>query len=182
MYGMVNQAIETMVTTQFGEAAWEAIKRKADVDVDVFISNEGYPDEMTYRLVGAASEVTGLPAADVLKAFGEYWVLHTAREGYGDLLAAGGATLPAFLTNLPNFHSRVSLMFPNLVPPRFTTSDHGPGGLTLHYFSHRPGLSAFVVGLLSGLGKMYGTPVEITHQADKASGADHDEFLVRWKV
>jgi hypothetical protein len=180
MYGMVNKAVEELVCQQFGEEAWETIKAKAGVEVDVFISNKGYPDEMTYQLVAAASEVLNLPAQSILHAFGEYWVLHTARKGYGDLMAAGGRTLPEFLINLPNFHSRVALMFPDLAPPRFEYSDHGPDRITVHYYSHRPGLAAFVVGLLHGLAKMYETPAEVTQLTHRDQGADHDTFLVRW--
>ncbi|HEX9164279.1 MAG TPA: heme NO-binding domain-containing protein [Gemmatimonadales bacterium] len=180
MYGMVNQAVESLVRSRFGDDAWETIKRKAGVDVEVFVSNHGYSDDVTYQLVDAASEVLGLPPDDVLHAFGEYWVLVTAREGYGHLMSAGGNTLAEFLTNLPDFHTRVALLFPDLRPPRFAYSDSSPDGLTLHYFSHRPGLAAFVKGLLSGLGKMYDTPISVTQTAVKADGADHDEFAVRW--
>ena len=78
MYGMVNQAIEQMVCETHGEEAWEKIKEMAGIDVDVFISNEGYPDDYTYRLVAAASELSKTPADEILEAFGEHWVLRTA--------------------------------------------------------------------------------------------------------
>ena len=42
MYGMVNKAIEEMVTRHHGESTWAQIKAKAGVDVEVFMSNEGY--------------------------------------------------------------------------------------------------------------------------------------------
>jgi len=180
MYGMVNKAIEEMVCMHHGEEAWEKIKELAGVDTDVFISNEGYPDEITYKLVGAASESLGAPAEAILEAFGEHWILHTAREGYGGLMQAGGNTLPEFLTNLPNFHSRVILMFPKLQPPRFECSEITDNSLNLHYFTHRPGLSHFVIGLVRGLGKMFETPVEVTLSESKDNGADHDVFAVDW--
>ena len=66
MYGLVNKAIEDMVCSRFDEDSWEAIKRRADVDVDVFIAMDDYPDGVTYRLVGAASEVLGLSPEEVL--------------------------------------------------------------------------------------------------------------------
>ena len=182
MYGMVNKAVQGLVCEQFGEEAWERIKARAGVDVEVFISNEGYPDELTYRLVAAASEELQLPAEAVLHAFGEYWVLDTAQRGYGELMKAGGRNLVDFLVNLPSFHSRVSLLFPNLIPPRFEYSHRGDDRITVHYFSHRPGLAPFVVGLLRGLGKMFGTPVEVTQTRHKDGGADHDEFLVCWSA
>lgn len=180
MYGMVNKAVEDLVCTKFGAEAWEKIKAKAGVDVDVFVSNKGYPDAMTYQLVGAASEVLGLPADKVLNAFGEWWILQTAREGYGELMEAGGRTLPEFLVNLPNFHTRVTMIFPKLCPPRFAVTDLTERSLVLHYYTHRPGLCQFVVGLLMGLGKMFGTEAQVAVRAAREQGADHDEFLVAW--
>ena len=180
MYGMVNKAVEEMVVMHHGEPVWERIKAKAGIEVDVFMSNESYPDEVTYALVAAASDILGTPAEKILEAFGEHWVLHTAQEGYGGLLRAGGKTLPEFLANLPNFHTRVAMIFPNLQPPSFSCTDVGPSSLHLHYLTHRPGMTAFVVGLIQGLGKMFRTPVVIRIVESKAEGADHDVFHVQW--
>ena len=55
MYGMVNKAIEDLVRSNFGEDSWNRIKERAGVDEVAFISNEPYPDDVTFRLVGAAS-------------------------------------------------------------------------------------------------------------------------------
>lgn len=180
MYGMVNKAIEDLVVSNFGADKWQAIKEKAGVEEDVFLSNESYPDKMTYDLVGAASETLGIEARDVLITFGEHWVLKTAREGYGAMLEANGKTLPEFLINLPSFHTRVAMIFPNLQPPRFNCTEVQENSLLLHYHSHRPGLTDFVVGLLQGLGKMFNTPAQIEITERKADGADHDVFLVSW--
>tara|TARA_R110002049_G_scaffold13192_1_gene57776 strand:+ start:808 stop:1362 length:555 start_codon:yes stop_codon:yes gene_type:complete len=180
MYGLVNKAVEDLVVSNFGEDKWEAIKEKAGIEVDAFISNEGYPDEMTYQLVGAASEVLGMPADQILVAFGEHWVLKTAAESYGPMMKSGGATLKDFLINLPNFHTRVKMIYPNLQPPRFETSDVTETSLRLHYFTHRPGLSSFVIGLVQGLGKLYQSPATATQVASKDSGDDHDVFEVAW--
>lgn len=180
MYGMVNKAIEDMVVANHGEAVWEEIKQKADVDVDVFVSSEGYPDEMTYALVVAASEVLKTPASDILETFGIHWIIQTAQIGYGDMMAAGGKTLPEFLKNLPNFHSRVSMILPHLEPPRFLCTDIQDNSIRLHYISHRQGLAPFVVGLLKGLGQRFSVPVSVQQVADRAAGAEHDQFLVSW--
>lgn len=180
MYGMVNKAVEDLVVSNFGMEKWLAIKEKAGVDVDIFLSNESYPDKLTYDLVGAASEVLGLAASDVLIAFGEHWVLNTARQGYGSMLEANGRTLSEFLINLPSFHTRVAMIFPDLQPPRFNCSEVTENSLLLHYHSHRPGLTDFVIGLLQGLGKMFDTPVVIEVIQRKADGTDHDQFRVTW--
>lgn len=180
MYGMVNKAVEEMVCRHHGEAVWERIKAKAGVDVDVFISNDPYPDEITYRLVVAASEIIGVPADRILEAFGEHWVLHTARDGYGGLMQAAGRSLPEFLKNLNNLHTRVVMIFPKLRPPRFECTEVTGNSLRLHHFTERPGLAPFVVGLVQGLGKMFGTPATVRLVASRTEGADHDEFTVEW--
>lgn len=180
MYGLVNRAIQDLVTNRFGLPTWEKVKRAAGVETEVFISNEGYPDEMTYRLVGAAVEVLGMSQHDVLVAFGEHWVLETAAKSYGPMLKAGGDTLKDFLCNLPNFHTRVAMIYPHLQPPRFECSDVTDVDLLLHYHTHRAGLTSFVIGLLHGLGTYFNCPCSSEVVARKDQGADHDIFRVSW--
>lgn len=180
MYGMVNKSVEELLTSAHGEAAWREVKRRAGVTEEAFISNEGYPDEITYRLVAAASDVLGLPPDDILRAFGEHWVLHTAAKGYGHFLRAGGDSIGEFLSHLPHLHDRIVLVYPKLVPPRFEVTERAARSLHLHYHTHRPGLTAFAEGLLVGLGKMFGAPTRVTLLQSKMAGADHDEFFVEW--
>ena len=180
MYGLVNKAVQDLVCSRFGEETWQAIKQKAKVDDAMFVSMEAYPDQVTYSLVGAASEVLKLTPDEILKAFGEHWILYTAREGYGDVLRMGGSSFLSFVQNLDNLHARVGLSFPELRPPEFRCSDIEPGSVRLHYYSTREGLGAMVIGLLEGLGKMFNTELTIEHAAQRSEGADHDEFLIRW--
>jgi hypothetical protein len=180
MYGMVNSAIMDLIVTNHGEETWLRVKSKAGVEDEIFISNEPYPDELTYKLVGAASEVLDQPAGDILKLFGRWWVLDTALKNYGHLMKNGGRTLGEFLINLPNFHTRVVMMFPALKPPTFECTEVGETELRLHYHSHRRGLSAFMIGLLEGLGEMYEVSVSIKHEEKVDEGADHDVFHVAW--
>lgn len=177
---MVNKAVEELVVTQFGEEKWQLIKAKAGIEDDVFISNESYPDKITYDLVGAASHVLGLSPNQILEAFGEWWILKTGREGYGELLKAGGKNVGEFLQNLPNFHARVAMIYPNLKPPQFNVIPTSDRSVHLHYITHRPGLTQFMVGLLKGIGKLFDTTVEVEILRSRADGAAHDEFLVKW--
>lgn len=181
MYGIVNKAIEDLIKENFGEEKWEAIKRKSGVDVDYFLSNEPYDDDITFKLAGAASEELKISVGDVLIAFGEWWVLKTSKEKYGGLMDAGGTTLKQFLHNLPVFHNRVMLIYPKLTPPEFKISDETDHSIHIHYYSKREGLQEFVRGILQGLGKMYNTPVVIEQIGTKQSQvSDHDVFKVSW--
>jgi hypothetical protein len=180
MYGIVNKAIQDLVTQQFGQDEWEAVKEKSGVDVDYFLSHEPYDDAITYQLAGAASEVLGLSVGQVLQAFGEYWVLKTGKEKYGGLMQAGGKNLQEFLLNLPQFHNRIMLMYPKLTPPEFKVSDMTDNSIHVHYYSKREGLQEFVRGLLSGLAKMYETEAAIELVQSRDNGNTHEIFKVSW--
>jgi hypothetical protein len=178
VYGLVNRAVEQMVTSKFGLETWQQICEKAGVPSDGFIALGTYPDEHTYQLVGAASEVLGLPAEAVLEAFGEHWVLQTARVSYGEIMALSGRSLPEFLQNLDHMHSRLELTFPRMQAPSFECTDVTEHSLTLHYHSARKGLLPFVVGLVKGLGQWFNTPATVEIIGRREDGAPHDTLLV----
>lgn len=180
MYGIVNKAIEDLVTWNYGIEKWEAVKERCKIDIDFFISNEPYPDDITYKLVGAISEEMQIPAGEVLAALGEWWVLKTGKEKYGSLMEAGGNSLREFLISLPAFHSRIMLMYPKLTPPEFRITEMSDHSALVHYHSKRSGLQEFVRGLLTGLGKMYDTPVNIEVVSSRDSGSSHEIFKVTW--
>jgi Haem-NO-binding len=181
MFGLVNKGLEDMVCSQYGEETWEEIKSKAEIEIEAFISMDAYPDDITYRLVDAASVVMKIPATDILEAFGRYWILFTATEGYGSLMEMAGDNLPEFLQNLDNLHARVGLSFPNLQPPSFLCSNLEAESLKLHYYSERPGLTPMVVGMLKGLGEKFDTDVDIQLTNSKAQGNDHEEVSIAHK-
>jgi hypothetical protein len=181
MYGLVNRAIQQMVCTQHGEEVWERIKEKADLcDLDFFSTYQAYPDDVTHRLVAAASEELGLTAADIMHAFGEYWITYTASEGYEQLLESTGETLPEFLDHLDTLHARAGLAFPQLQPPSFRCRHADAHTLDLEYRSRRRGLAPMVVGLLHGLGRRFRTPVSVEQTASREDGARHDQFHIRY--
>ena len=180
MYGIVNKAIQDLVTENFGADKWELIKEKSGVDIDYFLSNEPYDDDITYQLAGATSEIIGITVGQVLNAFGEWWILRTGKEKYGGLMEAGGNNLKEFLVNLPQFHNRIMLMYPKLTPPEFKVSDIENNSIHVHYFSKREGLQEFVRGLLSGLGMMYGVETSIDLMQTRDEGNSHEIFKVSW--
>ena len=181
MYGIVNKAIEELVTENFGADKWELIKKRSGIDIEMFISTEAYDDDVTFKLAIAASEEMGIGLNEVLMAFGEWWILRTGKEKYGYLLASGGDNLKDFLIHLPLFHNRVSMIYPKLTPPEFKVSNIADHSLHLHYYSKRVGLKDFVRGLLSGLGKFYNCEVQSEIIESREEGSDHEVFKVTWQ-
>lgn len=180
MYGLVNKAMKGLVEEQFGEASWQKICSKVGFEACDFISMQSYPDEVTYNLIGAASEILDMPAEDILEAFGRYWVLYTAQEGYGEMLDVAGDTLPEFLQNLDMLHTRVGNIMPKLRPPSFECFDIMEHSLRLEYRSSRQGLTPMVIGLLKGLGERFDLVCDVTVLEANEEDGSHISFRVEW--
>lgn len=180
MYGLVNQAIYDLVIERFGQETWEKVKMEGGIDIDRFLSNEAYDDSITFNIANALGKVTGLSLQSVLFAFGEHWVLKTGMEKYGSLMKAGGDNFKDFLIHLPNFHSRIMLMFPNIIPPEFNIIDIKENSLILHYYSTRTGLTDFMHGLISGLAIIYKVQAKINLKSVKSEKQDFDAFEIEW--
>ena len=152
MYGLVNKAVESLVLSKFGQDTWDIICEKANISGPI-ISMKSYDDQVTYDLVGACVEVLEMSVEDVLHTFGEYWVLDVAVVNYSSLMNAHGMGFVEFVKNLDQMHSRIQMTFDNLNPPSFQCQELDAETIKISYFSERPGLTHFVVGLLFGTGQ-----------------------------
>lgn len=182
MYGLVNKAIQDLICTKFGEDKWMEIKKLSNFNDDFFIGLNNYPDELTYTLVKNASSVLGADGSVVMQAFGEYWILYTAKEGYGEMLNLSGDTFTDFLNNLDMLHQRVNNIMPNLVAPQFSTRNETEQSIELEYRSKRLGLCPMVIGLLNGLCQRFNlTEYQVSQIVQKGEQSDCDVFRITWK-
>ena len=176
---MVNDAVRGLVQSNFGDVIWEQIYTKAGAP-ESFVAMQNYDDSVTYGLVGAAVDVLGMNAEDILYAFGVYWVEHVATLHYADLMAQTGSGFADFIVNLDQMHQRMRSTFPNYQPPSFRVIElEAEGVMQVDYYSHREGLLPFVVGLLNGLGSHFGESITIDHVADDAHPMPCKRMLIR---
>lgn len=180
MYGMVNKAIQDLVITNYDQTTWIRIKEKANFKDEFFVSMKSYPDQITYDLVGAASEILEIPADEILKLFGEYWILFTANEGYRDVLSIYGKNLGEFLKNLNLLHEQITMVMPNLQPPQFTSLEKDNNRHLLTYQSKREGLKPMVLGLLIGLGKRFDVNLNIEEDPETIEKANIGKYHLSW--
>lgn len=178
MYGLINEAMRRHVTERAGAHAWTRIAERAETP-ETFAGLHYYDDAVTHDLVTAASSVLDVPEAELLRGFGRYWSTRVGPESYSDILGATGTDMISVLTHLDEMHARIQTLYPDLRPPSFAVHDERDGVIEVHYRSERSGLAPFVVGLLEGLGELYGTPVLVSHEAAPDESRDHDTFHVR---
>lgn len=178
MYGIVNQAIQDLVVENYGQDNWNQILNRCGIEETHFISNEPYEDGITFELVAATSEVLSISQEDILESFGKFWILNTGRKRYGDLMKAGGRDFVDFMMNLPNFHSRIMLIYPNLCPPEFIIEEASEKKIILHYYSVRDGLTYFMFGLIKGIAEMFQQNIDVTLVGSEKKTVWHDTFLI----
>jgi hypothetical protein len=174
---MVNRALEKMVIDDFGEDTWSNIKSRADIDIATFASFTTYDDGVTVGLAVAASEELERPLDELLRRFGQYWIEFALESSYAPILRQSGDNLHELLPMLDAMHTRLALSFPELNPPTFEVLSDDGHLIILRYGSSRRGLAPFVVGLLKGLGRMFDTPVEVSH--DEPADDGHIIFEIR---
>ena len=178
MYGLLNRAIQELVTIRAGRTGWEAVRERSGASGIEFASMQAYPDAMTYDLVSAASHVLERRPSEVLRALGRYWISFTRSEGFVALIETSGRDLRDLLLNLDTLHARLGLTMPDMLPPRFEVEDRPEGVLHVHYYSQREGLSPLVVGLLEGLSDLFETPVHVSQVREREGPEDCDVFAV----
>lgn len=136
MYGIINQSIQELILKEFGEETWLRILNKSGVDVAEFQNHEVYDDSYTYKLAGAISEILDTKLENVLKMFGEFWIIEISQKKYPSMMATGGSCFKEFMLNLPTFHNRVYLTYPKLIAPEFKVREDNES-LLVEYHSAR---------------------------------------------
>jgi len=165
MYGMVNAAVRGMVLESFGEEKWRLIHQKAGAP-ESFVPMDAYDDAITYGLVAAAEQILDVSAENVLKGFGQYWVMKIATLKYADLMEKSGTDFVDFVKNLDHMHQRIRVTFPDYRPPSFRVKTVDEQTFQLDYYSERQGLLPFVEGLLGGLAQHFEVTINIEHVPD----------------
>jgi predicted hydrocarbon binding protein len=164
MKGIINKGIQEMVETKYNTDVWEKIKSLAGCEEPFFAISLDYPDEMTMRLVKAASEVSGLPIETVMIEYGKFMVPNTLRKHYKTYFALGGSSSREFLLNIGRVHEQATRSITNSIPPRFEYEDLPDGRLLMHYNSKR-GLCAVLRGLILGVGILFNEELQVQETA-----------------
>ncbi len=181
MYGLVHDTFRAFVSDKLSAGRWAEMLAECELDERSFVTMQAYDDEVTYKLLLTGARYLETEPAEMLHDFGVYWVNRAdASEWYYKLLDAGGDSLPELLANLDQLHGRVRAQLPKLRPPSFQCLDVSDESLRVRYYSQREGLTTLVQGLLIGIGRRFGTEVEVEIEQTKEDGAPFDQYLVRY--
>lgn len=160
MKGIVFNVLEEVVVAKYGEAVWDDLLDAAGSN-GVYTSLGSYPDEQMTRLVEAASQALGIPAADVLRWFGRQAMPRFA-ERYPAFFTACASTRPFVLALNTIIHPEVRKIYTGAACPHFDFRDADDGALLIGYQSPRK-LCALAHGFIEGVADRYHQHAEVEH-------------------
>ena len=179
MYGIINVAIQDYAIANFGPEKWEAIKQESGVDVDFTLTDNPYNDAVAYKIAQASANQMNLSAEDVLQGIGES-VIATTNIKFNAFIDSRGNTLKDYLVNLPNFHNRIAMIYPELNAPQFKVSHLEENSLQVHYVSQTQGIRPFIMGYLIGLTKIFDETATVTFLESVNNGRQQEIFKISW--
>lgn len=158
MKGIVFNVLETLVTREHGEDAWDDILDDAGVR-GAYTSLGNYDDAELHALVGAAAARSGADPQEVVRWFGREAIPVFAGL-YPELFSPHESTREFVLTLNAIIHPEVRKLYPGADVPEFDFDTTDPEVLELGYRSARK-LCAFGEGLLQGAALHYGETAHI---------------------
>lgn len=174
MYGMIHKAARELAIQEFGQDSWDSILQACELDDRHFISGQHYDDATTMKLIGEMVRQTGMPAEDLLTAFGHHWIKFVGVSVYQSVIEMTGDNLVTFIENLNRMHDSIKATMPKAVLPSFLVSENSAAHIKIIYKSPRKGFESFVKGLLEGLIDKFGERGEVSFSILN----DRSEFLI----
>jgi hypothetical protein len=169
MKGVVFTELLEMVENKFSPEMADRIIEAADLPSGgVYTAVGTYDHREMIQLVSCLSQETGIPSAELVRAFGLHLFgrFHTIFPKYFEDVSS----VFDFLQRVDHYiHVEVRKLYPDAELPSFDCDTSQPGCLRLTYRSSRP-FAALAEGLIQGCVAHYGEAVDIAME-DLSDGA-----------
>lgn len=106
-------------------------------------------------------------------------VAKTVAEKYPHVLLSRGDSLQEYLLNLPAYHNRISLIYPELTPPEFRVTGQEHNSLTLQYLYKHAGIAPYVEGYLCGIAHHFEENARVAEVPHNGSSR-YKAFNISW--
>ena len=180
MQGSIFTAFSELVIEQQGMAAWDEMLDKVQPASDgIYTKGQQYDDDELFSLVGALAEKTGLPATDLVRAFGQFLF---------DKLYANMPPNVEHIDNLRDFlfaidsviHVEVQRIHPDAYLPKFHYEVNESDDLIMYYESKRK-LCHAAEGLIMGAAAQFDSEVNILHPECMHEGSSRCKLVIQFK-
>lgn len=164
MHGLINRSLQCFLRDTYGQPAWEAITREANLGIGGFEPMLTYDDVLTDAVIRAAVAVLKRSRESLLEDLGAYLVSHDTLTSLRRLLRFSGVNFADFVNSLEELPDRSRLALPNLEMPELELVELEHGHFRLRCTAPLQGIGFFMVGLLRAMADDYGALVLLDHQ------------------
>lgn len=172
MKGMVFTELLEMAEGAVGEAAVDDILDACPLESGGAYNAVGnYPCGELMTIVGALSDHTGAPVAELQRQFG-HWMHGRFVERYAPFYEGKADAFEMLEAIEAEVHVEVRKLHPDVELPTFETTRPAPDVLVMTYRSPRA-LADFCHGLIEACVAHFGAPVDIEMGAPWAEGTTH---------
>lgn len=180
MQGAVFTAFSDMIIEKMGmEMLDDLIDITEPKSGGIYTAGGNYDDSELFNMVGALSQKTQIPAAELVRAFGQYLFKKLYDSCPTDI--SNIANLKDFLLSIDNvIHKEVKRLYPNAYLPSFSYEEQPDGALVMYYISERQ-LCELAEGLMIGASEHFGQPIDLAHPVCMHRGDKHCKIVVTFK-
>ena len=169
MHGLIFSELKKFVVARVGPDAWNKVVAESGLGDKMFLPNQVYNDGDLVALVTAASKLTGIPAAALEEAFGEFIAPELLRM-YQAQVNPAWRTLDVVEKTEGVVHRAVRLKVPGAQPPRLVTTRTSPTEVVLEYTSTRK-MCPVAIGIIKGVGRHYKEDIKVIESECMLKGA-----------
>lgn len=177
MYGIIYVAIKDYAEAAFSPDIWQSILDESGLSVNLNSTELPYNEDKIFSFAEAICKVCNTPMDTVLYGMG-YQVPVTTSQKYPEVMLSRGDSLQEYLLNLPAFHNRISLIYPELTPPEFRITQADDNGIEIQYLYNRKDITPYVLGYLSGITRYFNQSGEV--KVSPATDSRHLAFNISW--
>jgi hypothetical protein len=176
MKGIVFNLLEQVVVLHHGDAVWDTLLDKTGL-TGSYTSLGSYPDDQIGQLVTAASDMLGIPPADVLRWFGRQ-AMPLLAQRFPAFFAPHASTVPFIKSVNSIIHPEVRKLYAGAGCPHFQFADMPDGTLRIGYNSTRQ-LCALAHGFVEGAADHFHEHADVEHIACMTKGDERCEMRLR---
>lgn len=178
MYGIIYVAIKDYAEAAFGTETWQNIVAESGLNINFNLTEQPYNEDTVAAFASAIAKVTGISTQEALYKTG-YQIAGTTSQKYPDVMLSRGDTIQEYFLNLPAFHNRISLIYPELTAPEFRITEAHDRTMVMEYLYKRKEFWPYVHGYLTGIGQYFDPNAQVTPLPEKTTGS-HMVYKISW--
>jgi len=178
MHGIIFAELKKYAQARHGDDAWKVLLQTAGLpSTTLYLPIREYPDADAAAIVGAASQVTGVPAGDIMEDFGRF-IAPDLLAMYRALVKPEWRTLEFLENTEETIHRVVRIKDKAAKPPEIRCERVSPAEVVIHYASHRK-MCSVARGIARGVADHYGEKIDISEPSCMLRGDAECHIHVR---